>query len=64
MEKYFEELYFKPIIERSDIPNAYLTRLPHDSQLEAHFQRVPILTGITSEEYVCKYRMFIIIIWK
>lgn len=55
LEQEFYEIFWKPVIERSDIPNAYLTKLPHESLLTGDFQRVPLLIGITSEEALCKY---------
>lgn len=54
LEQHFAELYWSPVIERADIPSAYLPRLPHNSLLTGDLQKVPILIGITSEEGLCK----------
>lgn len=55
LEGYFAASVWRPVIERSDLPNAYLTGLTHENLLNGNFQRVPLLTGITSEESMCKY---------
>lgn len=51
-EQILSEMYWAPVIERADIPNAYLTKLPHQSLQTGDIQKIPVLIGITSEESV------------
>lgn len=55
MQDNFAQLRWLPVIERADIPNAYLISLPYNSFLTGNYQKVPILIGITSEEGLCKF---------
>lgn len=54
LERFHLELMWRPVVERADIPNAYITRLPHDSLLTGNFMRIPLMLGITSEESLCE----------
>lgn len=47
-------LYWRPVIEDSSWPNAYITGAMYEDFSEGNFNKVPLLTGITSEEIMCK----------
>lgn len=48
--------YWGPILERAGIENAFIVNLPYHNLITGQFQKVPVLSGIASEEGLSKFQ--------
>lgn len=55
MEIHLAGMYWRPVLEDPSWPNAYIIRPMYEDYFEGNINRVPVLTGITSEEILCEF---------